>query len=175
MRTNGHPERRLNSESWSSFSRRILGDNIMNSKSEHSISGNREQYNHHAQANRHAARKCQLGELIISQRPIADETKPQADKWKQDCEQSVVMERTLNIEMQKSMQCTRAAATRAKPVRREIDRASRVKGILGGRKPVHNCHAAKHRGNRHTGNGPKLHQPWGSRTPVFFHLAIRER
>src|ERR1051326_2873953 len=92
MRIKAHPEKRWKSESRSSFSRRILGDNIMNSKSEHGISGDREQNNHHAQANRQAARKCQSGKLIIPQRPIADETKPQACKWKQDREQSVVME-----------------------------------------------------------------------------------
>ena len=84
----------------------------MNSKSEHGISGDREQYNYHAQANRQAARKCQPGKLIIPQHPIAEEAKPQADKWKQDCEQRVVMERGLNIQMQKGMQRARASATR---------------------------------------------------------------
>jgi hypothetical protein len=86
MRIKGHPEKRLLSESWSSFSRRILGDNISNSKSEYGVSHDREQNNCCNQASGHAAWDCQIWKLIIPQGSVADEAKPQTGPGKKQGE-----------------------------------------------------------------------------------------
>src|SRR5207248_8986026 len=143
MRITGHPEKRLKSESWSSLSRRILGDNISNSKTEHCVSGDSKQQNDNYQASGNATRKCQLWKLIISHGSITDEAKPQACEREQQGEQGVVMERVVNIKMQERVQRAGATATRTKPVSRKIEWASRVKGILRRRKAIYNGQTAK--------------------------------
>src|SRR6476620_3611841 len=99
MRIKGHPEKRLNSESWSSFRRRILGDNISDSKSEQSISGDRKQNSCGDQASGDAAWNCQNRKLIISHGPVTDEPKPQAEEGRKQSKQSVVMKRSSEIKM----------------------------------------------------------------------------
>ena len=68
------------------------------------------------------------------------------------------MERALKVEMQKRVQRTRAAAAWTKPMRRQIDRAPRIEGILRGRKPVHNRQAAKDRRHCKAGDTSMFHQ-----------------
>src|SRR5260221_2881146 len=103
MRIKGHPEKRLHSESWSSFSRRILGDNISDSKCEYCVSNDRKQHHCCNQASGRAARDCQIRELIIPHGSVADEAKPQAGQAEKHGEHSGVVKGAWDVEVRDGM------------------------------------------------------------------------
>src|SRR5256885_16911240 len=121
MRITGHPEKRLKSESWSSLSRRILGDNIGSTQErKYAISGCGKKQHYQIQADRYRPRKTQAWTITAKYYRDIPEKKPCQGQRSQYRYQRAVLKGLATVKMQSMIECPCASTSRAMPAGKRV-------------------------------------------------------
>src|SRR5438270_8528496 len=125
MRITCHPEKRLMSESWSSLSRRILGDNIGSTQErKYAISGCGKKQYRQIQTNRNQAGNSHPGIMPTKHYREIPVDEPCQGHRNQYCHQRVVLQCLANVKMQQMIERPGASASRTLPAGKGVKQAN---------------------------------------------------